>query len=235
VSGSIYDPPRTEVFHVGFRDSLKSARDGAVAKRADAKEEAQRQSKQHVDDAQRQAEQRAADRAELYAIVKASCPLPIEPGDELLPGGVRLLDDEFFVSVDKDWGLSSQKLTLTTHRIVYTHGRVSKDMESVYLTDVKDIRYHKPIVGFGSIDIDTASGKVEGLPAATNGAQLRDRMLQLVHWARQRAQQPQVVHAPAPVGDDIPAQLAKLAQLRDGGVLSEEEFATSKAALLARL
>jgi hypothetical protein len=209
---------------MGLRDSLKSARDGAVAKLADAKEEAQRQ-----------AEQRTADRTELYAIVKASCPLPIEPGDVSMPGGARLLDDEFLVTVGKDWGLSSQKLTLTTHRIVYTHGRVSKDIESVYLTDVKDIQYHKPVVGFGSIAIDTSSGKIEGLPASTNGAQLRDRMMQLVHWARQRAQQPQVVHAAAPLGDDIPAQLAKLAQLRDGGVLSEDEFVTSKAALLARL
>ena len=218
---------------MGLRDSLKNARDGAVAKRADAKEDAQRQAEQHVAEALRQSEQRAADRAELYAIIKASCPLPIEPGDLSLPGDIRLLADEFLVTVGKDWGLSSQKLTLTTHRILYTHGRVSKDMESVYLTDVKDIRYHKPVVGFGSIAIDTASGKIEGLPASTNGAQLRDRMMQLVHWARQRAQQPQVVQAPA--GDDIPAQLVKLAQLRDGGVLSEDEFATSKAALLARL
>lgn len=210
---------------MGLRDSLKNARDGAVAKRTAADQEAQRQ-----------AEQRVADRAEFYATVKASSPLPIEPGDDRLPGGLHLFDDEFLVTVGKDWGLSSQKLTLTTHRILYTHGRVSKDVESVYLTDVKDIKYHKPVVGFGSLVIDTASGKIEGLPASSNGAQLRDRMMQLVHWARQRAQQPQVVQAAtSPAGDDIPAQLVKLAQLRDGGVLSEEEFATSKAALLARL
>lgn len=209
---------------MGFRDSLKNARDNAKAKHEDAR-----------DAAQRQAEERAENRATLHATEQASCPLPIDPGDAPLPSGQRLFEDEFLVTMGKDWGMSSQKLTLTTHRIVYTHGRVSKDMESVYLTDVKDVRYHRPVVGFGSIVIDTASGKIEGLPASTNGAQLRDRMMQLVHWARQRAQQPQVVHAPAPIGDDIPGQLAKLAQLRDSGVLSEEEFANSKAALLARL
>jgi Short C-terminal domain/Bacterial PH domain len=209
---------------MGLKDSLKNARDGALAKRADAKEKAQRQ-----------ADKRAADRAAVYASAQASCPMPIEPGDDRLPGGLHLFDDEFLITVGKDWGMSSQKLTLTTHRIVYTHGRVSKDVESVYLTDVKDIRYHRSVVGFGSIVIDTASGKIEGLPASSNGAQLRDRMMQLVHWARQRAQQPQVVQAAAPVGDDIPAQLAKLAQLRDSGVLTDEEFATSKSALLARL
>lgn len=211
---------------MGLRDSLKNARDNAKSKQAEAREEAERE-----------AEKRAADRAALYPIESASCPLPIEPGDELLPGGIRLLPDEFLVTVGKDWGASSQKLTLTTHRIVYTHGRVSKDMQSVYLTDVKDVRYHRPVVGFGSIGLDTASGKIEGLPASSNGAQLRDRMMQLVHWARQRASQPhQAVHtAPTPTAEDIPAQLAKLAQLRDSGVLTEDEFAASKAQLLARL
>ena len=118
---------------------------------------------------------------------------------------------------------------------MYTHGRVSKDMELVYLTDVKDVRYHKPVVGFGSIVIDTASGKIEGLPASTNGAQLRDRMMQLVHWARQRASQPQVVHATPARLQTISRHVAKLAQLRDSGVLTEDEFASSKAQLLARL
>jgi hypothetical protein len=209
---------------VGFRDSIKNARDNAKAKQDKAREAAKRQ-----------AEERVASRATLHTTLQASCPLHIDPGDAPLPSGQRLFEDEFLVTMGKDWGMSSQKLTLTTHRIVYTHGRVSKDMESVYLTDAKDVQYHKPVVGFGSIVIDTASGKIEGLPASTNGAQLRDRMMQLVHWARQRAQQPQIVPAAAPAGEDIPAQLAKLAQLRDTGVLSEEEFATSKAALLARL
>jgi hypothetical protein len=209
---------------VGLRDSLKNAKDNALAKHADAR-----------DAAKEKAEERTTGRATLHALLQASCPLPIDSGDAPLPGGQRLFDDEFLVTVGKDWGLSSQKMTLTTHRIIYTHGRVSKDMESVYLTDVKDVRYHKPAIGHGSLVIDTSSGKIEGLPSSSNVKQLRDRMMQLVHWARQRAQQPHVVRAAAPAGDDIPSQLAKLAQLRDGGVLSEEEFGTSKTALLARL
>jgi ABC-type iron transport system FetAB ATPase subunit len=48
-------------------------------------------------------------------------------------------------------------------------------------------------------------------------------------------QQPQAVYTPPAVAEDIPAQLAKLGQLRDDGVLSEEEFLTSKTVLLARI
>jgi hypothetical protein len=209
---------------VGLRDSLKNAKDSALAKHADAR-----------DAAKEKAEERTAGRAALHALLQASCPLPIDSGDATLPGGQRLFDDEFLVTVGKDWGLSSQKMTLTTHRIIYTRGRVSKDVEAVYLTDVKDVRYHKPAIGHGSLVIDTSSGKIEGLPASSNVKQLRDRMMQLVHWARQRAQQPQVVHAPAAPSEDIAGQLAKLAELKDKGVLSEAEFASSKTLLLARI
>ena len=38
-----------------------------------------------------------------------------------------------------------------------------------------------------------------------------------------------------PPSHDIPGQIAKLAELRDAGILSEEEFADKKAELLRRL
>jgi len=51
------------------------------------------------------------------------------------------------------------------------------------------------------------------------------------------AQQTQAAPAPAPAaaagGNDMIAQLQQLAQLRDQGVLSPEEFASAKAKLLA--
>lgn len=39
----------------------------------------------------------------------------------------------------------------------------------------------------------------------------------------------------APLSDDIPAQIKKLADLRDTGILTETEFQTKKAELLAKL
>ncbi|MCR6712793.1 MAG: SHOCT domain-containing protein [Demequina sp.] len=44
-------------------------------------------------------------------------------------------------------------------------------------------------------------------------------------------QQPQVAAAPA--GDDLMAKLSQLADLKNAGVLSEEEFAAAKAKLLS--
>ena len=60
-------------------------------------------------------------------------------------------------------------------------------------------------------------------------------------WASQTAAEqppPQYYAAPppppqaAPPGDDMLAQLEKLGQLRDAGVLTEEEFAEQKARIL---
>lgn len=51
------------------------------------------------------------------------------------------------------------------------------------------------------------------------------------------AQAPQPTADPQPAGDatDVMAQIKKLGELRDAGVLTEEEFAAKKAELLARL
>jgi Short C-terminal domain len=39
----------------------------------------------------------------------------------------------------------------------------------------------------------------------------------------------------SPAADDIPAQIRKLAELRDQGILSEDEFTAKKTELLSRL
>jgi hypothetical protein len=46
-------------------------------------------------------------------------------------------------------------------------------------------------------------------------------------------QAPQSVAVPS--GDDVPAQIRKLAELRDSGILTDEEFAAKKGELLARM
>jgi hypothetical protein len=72
-------------------------------------------------------------------------------------------------------------------------------------------------------------------------AQVADMQAQLDAMQAQQAQQaapPPPAAAPAapaaaPAGDDLMAQLGKLADLKAAGVLSDEEFAAAKAKLLA--
>lgn len=160
----------------------------------------------------------------------------------MLPGGLQLLNDEFVVTVGKDWGWSSQRLVMTTQRVIYTHGRVNKDAEVVYLTDIRDVRYHKNMMtvggmmGLGTLVLETAGGKsLEGLPAASNSAEIRNQLLAMIHYARQRTIQPQIspsTGTPPPAPDKY-GQLKQLAELQKAGVITQQEFDAEKAKLLA--
>jgi hypothetical protein len=70
---------------------------------------------------------------------------------------------------------------------------------------------------------------VAGTATAVSG---RVQRRQQARWAQQDYQEPQAA-APAPAGGgDTVAQLKDLAELRDSGVLTDEEFAAQKAKIL---
>ena len=221
------------------KDKAKAAADVAkVRMEQEAKAMLERRRLQGQADSQAK-----ADRAAYVKQIQRDCPLPLSHDRGDLPGGLKLFDDEYVVAVGKDWGWSSERLTLTTHRVIWSHGRLSKDQKVIYLTDVRDVAYHKPLVGHGTLALDTGSGRVEGLPAASNGQKIRNDLLAMVHYARRRAemprtvlQQPQAPPAPAPVAQPAPDKYEKLKQLgelRAQGILTEEEFQAEKTKLLS--
>jgi Short C-terminal domain len=187
--------------------------------------------------------ERAERRRQLFDQAQSTCPLSVSLEQVSLPGGLALFDDEFLVTVGKDWGWSSQKLVLTTKRVIYSRGRAltSKDQQTVYLTDVRDVGFHKPLMGYGSLALETAGGKsIEGLPAAKNGAEIRNRLLALIHWARSQAELASAPSATAsgenrPPEQSVTDKLRELADLHASGILNDDEFATKKAELLSRL
>jgi hypothetical protein len=70
---------------------------------------------------------------------------------------------------------------------------------------------------------------VAGTATAVSG---RVQRRQQARWAEQDYQQPQAPPPPTPGGEDVVEQLKQLGELRDSGVLTEEEFAAQKAKLL---
>ena len=142
----------------------------------------------------------------------------------------------------RHWGFSSQRILITTHRAIWTHGRIlNKQQNALYLTDIRDVIFRKPLIGFGSLAFETSSGHViEALPSVSNGAQVRNSLLTLIHYARNRNQQGQATPSAAatplptpPAAPDRYDQLRKLAELKAQGILSEEEFQAEKAKILA--
>jgi uncharacterized membrane protein YeaQ/YmgE (transglycosylase-associated protein family) len=63
----------------------------------------------------------------------------------------------------------------------------------------------------------------------------RQRKQQFEDLTRQHRQQQQQQQEASTGGDSVPDQLRKLGDLRDAGILTDEEFETKKAQLLARM
>jgi len=226
---------------MGFMDRVKAA--GKA--RLDEHTKRVAEHTQRVADEKRRQEQLKAEREKQLATerqaslaqAEKTSPLPLHLEKMPIAGGLDLFNDEFVVSVAKEWGWSTQRLTLTTHRVLWSKGVINTDQKSLYLTDIRDVKFHKPFIGAGSIILETAGGRsIEGLPAASNGAIVRDRLLAMIHWARQRQQQqaaPATTVAATQAPDRLD-QLRRLGELKAQGILSEEEFQAEKAKILSQ-
>ncbi len=219
-----------------MREQNKAKKDAAAAQAAIVRQQA--------------AEQAAAWQVQFDAwfdVVQQECPMPLVKSRNLLPGGLQLMNDECLVGTAKHWGFSSDRLALTTHRLIWSHGRVTKDSQQLYLTDIRDVRYHKPMMGTGTLTVEAAgSHSLEGLVHMKHAQQFRDSLLSMVHYAKQRPQRV-TVHAPATAQATEPTllppaappalgkfeQLKKLAELKEQGILTDEEFQSEKAKLLS--
>src|SRR6516162_7617500 len=151
---------------MGLTDKVKKSADAARDKREESRAAAQEaQAAREAEAAQRERD-RLERRKKHFEEIRHACPFPIGPEQVTLPGGVKLFDDEFLVTVGKDWGWSSKKMNITTQRVIISRGRLAKDQESVYLTDIRDVRFRKPMMGYGNLTLETAGGKsIGGLPS----------------------------------------------------------------------
>src|SRR5260370_4057537 len=126
---------------------------------------------------QQAAEQAAAYQVQFdgwFDVVQRECPMPLVKSRNPLPGGLQLMNDECLVGTAKHWGFSSERLALTTHRLVWSHGRVTKDSQQLYLTDIRDVRYHKPMMGTGTLTVEAAGQhSLEGLVHMKHAQQFR--------------------------------------------------------------
>jgi membrane protease subunit (stomatin/prohibitin family) len=86
-------------------------------------------------------------------------------------------------------------------------------------------------VGRTAVIAGTATA-VSGRVARRQNAKMADKD-QAAYEQQMAAQQP--APAPAPAGDDPMDQLKKLAELKEQGILTEQEFSDQKAKILAQM
>jgi hypothetical protein len=191
------------------------------------------------------AEHQTAARKQAFELLSKTAPMPLQEDKIDLPGGLELFNDEFVVTIGKDWGITTKKMILTTKRLIHVHGLLTKDQEVVDLVNVQDVEFTKSLLFPGQLEIETSGGhSITGLPHVKNGKAFRNQILALVNWAKSRPSSVVVASpdgtaqsaAPPPAEPTPPdkyEQLKKLADLKTSGVLSEAEFEAEKAKLLA--
>lgn len=102
------------------------------------------------------------------------------------------------------------------------------DMESFPLSKVSAIEMSKGLMGKSiNLKISGNEAKVKWINKGNPEG--------VVNYVRDHMGESSAAPVAAPVADDIPAQIQKLASLKDAGILTEEEFTTKKAELLAFL
>ena len=153
-----------------------------------------------------------ARRAAAYERVAASCPVPIHPEDLPLPGGLRLLEDEFLVAASSR-AVRGHQVTLTTQRLLYTRGADARAQLVVYLSDICDVVFHDD----ATATVGTPSGRWERLVVSGNNlAASRHGLLELVHHARNQR-------------SALPGGLDELVEMRDRGAIGSAEYEQRRA------
>jgi uncharacterized membrane protein YdbT with pleckstrin-like domain len=146
--------------------------------------------------------------------------------------------------------LRTTHFVLTSDRVIFRHGIIAKRGVEIPLDSINAIHFAQKIweraLGLGDLRVDSAS--IEGVSEFENirkpqkvqneiyiqmeGNENRkfDRVSQGIN-STLGAQQPPPQHAQPPITE----QIEQLGQLRDKGVISEEEFQAKKAQLLQRM
>ena len=117
----------------------------------------------------------------------------------------------------------------TEKRVVFFAKKlVGYDLESFPLSKVSAIEMSKGLMG------KSIALKMSGNDAKIKWINKGDPEA-LVNFVREHMGEQSAAPVAAPPAHDIPSQIQKLAGLRDAGILTEEEFTTKKAELLAKM
>ena len=149
------------------------------------------------------------------------------------------------------------EFAVTNLRVLRYEGLVQRRSSETLLTSVSDVKLNVGIVGkslgYGDLQIFTQSGDAgaDSFTSITKPAEFRNAMM-TVKLQDQVASRPAPAPAPAPVApapvapapapapaaataEDQAASLVRLAELRDQGVISPEEFEAKKTEILSRM
>lgn len=108
----------------------------------------------------------------------------------------------------------------------------AQDVEMTPMRSVSSVQAKKDGLAYTKVTVFASGNNIEFRLFHNEAAQFRDALQQLLLEPAPPASAPV---AAAPAAPDLADQLRKLAELRDAGILTDDEFATKKADLLSRM
>jgi hypothetical protein len=132
------------------------------------------------------------------------------------------------------YGPGTGLVALTDRRMLFVKdGMMSKTTEDFPLEKISSVQWSSGMI-FGTMIVFASGNKAEVKNMdKKDGKALADALRDRLAPGNAPAQP---APAPAPAsGDDVYAQLAKLGELRDAGILTAQEFEAKKAQLLGRI
>ena len=146
-----------------------------------------------------------------------------------------------------DWW--NERYIITNRRVMEIRGTINKNVRDSALEKVNDVELNQSIVGrvlgYGTVDVITGSDiGANEFRRISNPVRFKREMLNAKESYRMADPDPEeeTQRPPAakpddadPTKNDIPDLIAELDELRQKGIISEEEFQAKKTELLARL
>ena len=132
---------------------------------------------------------------------------------------------------------SNHKYVVTNLRVIQVMGIFNKNVIDSSLEKVNDVKMNQSFLGrlfnFGDLEILTASELgVNRFTRIGDPVKFKTAMLNAKIALDERVVTAHTAPAPA---NDIPSLIARLGELRDKGILTQEEFQTKKEKLLAQI
>jgi len=128
--------------------------------------------------------------------------------------------------------LFSDRIEREKPRGLFSVSSAAQDHEVIPIRSVTSVNIKKDGLTLSKVTVKSGGGEIPFRFRHEDAQSFRSAIMPLVIAAGQ----PQSQAVPAPTAEpDVADQITKLAELRDAGIVSEEEFQTKKAELLKRM
>jgi uncharacterized membrane protein YdbT with pleckstrin-like domain len=136
-------------------------------------------------------------------------------------------------SVRRIVGWLTDNFAVTSDRIIHRHGLIAKRSMEIPLEHINDVRFDQKVweraIGAGTIVIHSAS---EAGRQVFDNVRNPERVQKTIYHEGEKNQQRMRGGLVAPQAPTVTSELSRLADLRDRGVLTQQEFEEQKARIL---